>query len=180
MKRLWLILFLFINTAWGQKVAVTENGEVVILNKDGTWRTWDADSLTVGQLKEFLKQADKVEKSSKEIKKERIMSILQDIRKVETKGPSVNDFEIISAYSQWDGGRFRVLGEIKNNGKIAAGVQVEAIARDKNGRLVDSKDFWPNGIYNIPPGGTSGIGHTITNNTRAEKITIKVISVTVW
>ena len=158
MKRLWVILFLLINTAWGQKMAITEDGEVVILNEDGTWRAWDEDSLNVGQLEGFLNQADKVE----------------------TKSPSVNDFEIISAYSEWNGGRFRILGEIKNNGKIAAGVQVEAIARDKNGRLVDSKAFWPNGVYNIPPGGTSGIGFTITKNTRAEKMTIKVISVTVW
>ena len=179
MKRLWVIIFVLINTAWGQKVAITVDGEVVILYKDGAWRTYDEDSLTIGQLKGFLKQADKVVETKGPSVND-IKRALKEAGKVETKSPSVNDFKIISAYSEWDDGRFRILGEIKNNGKIAAGVEVEAIARDKNGILIDSKDFWPNGVSNIPPGGTSGIGFTITNNKRAEIMTIKVISVTVW
>ena len=98
----------------------------------------------------------------------------------EDKGISPSDFQIISFNLRWEDGRLRVIGEIKNNGKIPAGPEVEVIARDANGVLIESQKFWPNSTNNIPPGGTSGISYTITRDARAKSGDIKVISVHIW
>lgn len=93
---------------------------------------------------------------------------------------SPTDFRIVSYRGEWQGERFFVIGEVKNNGNIAAGVQLEAIARDKSGMLIDSVSFWPNSVSNIPPGGTTGVKYTVTHDTRATKMELKVIAVRVW
>lgn len=98
----------------------------------------------------------------------------------DNKGISPSDFKIISYRGVWEGGRLRIKGEIKNNGKIPAGPKIEVIARDINGKFIDSEQFWPNSITNIPPGGSCGIGYTITRNTKAKTIEVKVIDVSVW
>jgi hypothetical protein len=96
------------------------------------------------------------------------------------EGISTSDFDILSFSPQWEDERLRAIGELKNNGKIAAGAQVEVIARDANGQLVASVIFWPNSINNILPGGTCGIAYTITEDRKAKKAEIKVISVKTW
>ncbi len=98
----------------------------------------------------------------------------------EDRGISPSDFQIISFNPRWEDGRLRAIGEIKNNGKLPAGPKVEVIARDAKGELIASKSFWPNSINNIPPGGTSGIALTITEDTRAKSADIKVIGVDIW
>jgi len=95
-------------------------------------------------------------------------------------GISPGDFELIDVRGRWESERLRVIGELKNNGKIAAGAEIEVIARDKNGRLVDSKSFWPGSISNIPPGGSVGIHYTITEDRSAETIEAKVLRAEVW
>lgn len=96
------------------------------------------------------------------------------------KGIGPSDFEIVSHRGVWEGGRLRLKGEIKNNGNIPGGPKIEVIARDANGELIDSKQFWPNSVTNIPPGGTCGIEHTITRDIRAKTYEVKVIDVDVW
>jgi hypothetical protein len=93
---------------------------------------------------------------------------------------SVASFVIVSFQSKWDYGYLKIIGELKNVGTVGAGAQIEVIARDANGVLVDSSQFWPNSINNIPPGGTCGISYSITKNTAAVTLEAKVISVTVW
>ncbi|MCP4969162.1 MAG: hypothetical protein GY932_01045 [Arcobacter sp.] len=93
---------------------------------------------------------------------------------------STSDFEIVSYRGEWKYGNLKVIGEIKNNGSIAAGAEVEVIARDENGVLIDSKSFWPSSITNMPSQSTTGISYTITNDQRAKSISIKVIDVKVW
>lgn len=97
-----------------------------------------------------------------------------------TEEISTSDFEILSFSPKWEDGRLRAIGELKNNGKIAAGAQVEVIARDANGQLVASNSFWPNSINNIFPGRSCGIAYTITEDPKAKKAEIKVISVKTW
>ena len=104
----------------------------------------------------------------------------QPKRAITRKTISAADFEILSLRSEWEVGRFRVIGEIRNNGNIAAGVEVEAIARDSNGTLIESTKFWPNSISNIPPGSTTGVSYTITENRRASRVELKIVRVTVW
>jgi len=97
------------------------------------------------------------------------------------KGALTSDFELLSCSPKWEyADEMYVYGEIKNNGSIAAGVKVEAIARDKDGKLVGSRSFWPNSVSNIPPGGTCGIRHPITKDKSATQVEIKVIDVNTW
>jgi hypothetical protein len=68
------------------------------------------------------------------------------------------------------------MGEIKNVGGVAAGVEVQVIARDKNGRLVGSSRFFPCGSANIAPGASCGIDNRITDDKSAVKLEMSVLS----
>jgi len=105
----------------------------------------------------------------------------------ETKPISTSDFEIVSFQSRWyedylEVGQdtLKIIGELRNNGAVAAGAEIEVIARDVHGTLVDSETFWPASIRNIPPGGTCGIEHSITHDRRAKTLEVKVVRVTIW
>jgi hypothetical protein len=93
---------------------------------------------------------------------------------------SPSDFEIVSCRGVWEDERLIVKGEIRNNGRVAGGPKIEVIARDAKGELLDSEQFWPNSINNIPPGGTCGIEYTISKDERAKTVEAKVIGVDVW
>ena len=105
----------------------------------------------------------------------------QPKRTITRKTISPADFEILSFRSEWGELGLRVIGEIRNNGNMAAGVEVEVIARDSNGTLIESTKFWPNSISNIPPGSTTGISsYTITEDRRASRVEVKIVRVRVW
>jgi hypothetical protein len=93
---------------------------------------------------------------------------------------SPSDFKIISHRGVWEDGYLMLKGEIRNDGNIPGGPEVEVIARDVAGILIDSKKFWPNSITNIPPGGTCGIEYYITEDKRAKSYEVKVIDVKIW
>lgn len=93
---------------------------------------------------------------------------------------STSDFEILSTSSRWEYGRLIVVGEVQNLGRVPAGVKLEAIARDENGTLLDSEEFWPASIRNIEPGETTGIEISLTKNTNVAKYEVRVIDVTQW
>lgn len=90
------------------------------------------------------------------------------------------DFEIISYSGKWEGGRLRIVGEVKNTGTVAAGVEILAVARDVNGQIVDSEAFWPNSVNNIAPGASYPIGYTVTTDSRAKSIEASINSTKVW
>lgn len=95
--------------------------------------------------------------------------------------PPSASFIILSSKAVWEYGRFVVIGEVKNIGTVAAGVQVEAIARDANGTLLDSTRFFANGGgNNLVPGGTSGFNQMVTKDPAAVTIEVKVVGTTVW
>jgi hypothetical protein len=94
--------------------------------------------------------------------------------------PAVNDFQIVSFRGEWQYNTLYIIGEIKNVGRYPGGPQIEVIARDQNGVLVDSVKFWPNSTTNLRPGSSCGIKHSITKNRAAKTIEIKVVSVDVW
>lgn len=63
------------------------------------------------------------------------------------------DFEILNW--RWDYAIINAIvinGEIKNNTPVAASVDVQAVARDKKGDIIDSDVII---MSNVPPGGTS-------------------------
>ena len=81
----------------------------------------------------------------------------------------ISNFKIVSFQGEWRHNTLWVIGEIKNIGTIAAGVQLEVIVRDDKGRLITSQQFWPNSINNIFPGNSCGIKYPITENKCAKK-----------
>jgi uncharacterized protein YdbL (DUF1318 family) len=94
---------------------------------------------------------------------------------------SVGNFKIVSFKGVWAShGTLRVIGEVKNIGNIAAGVQIEAIARDANGQLVDTAKFWPYSTKNIPSGSSTGFKYPLTDDRSAKTVEVKVIDVKVW
>lgn len=89
-------------------------------------------------------------------------------------------FEIVSFRGEWQGGTLYIIGEIRNNGNIPGGPKVEVIARDSQGMLIGSDQFWPNSTNNILPGSSCGIKYPVTEDTRAKTLGIKVIGVSNW
>ena len=69
---------------------------------------------------------------------------------------------------------------MKNIGNVSAGVQIEAIARDSNGRLVSSQKFWLNNSNNILSDSSTNIGRIITNDRSAKNMECNIISTEVW
>jgi hypothetical protein len=94
--------------------------------------------------------------------------------------PLISDFEIVSFWGEWRYGTLYAIGEIRNYGSYSGGPKVEVISRDVSGNLVDSDKFWQNSTDNILPGESCGITYPLTRDQRAQKVEIKVISVTVW
>jgi hypothetical protein len=96
----------------------------------------------------------------------------------------LSSFKIISIDGIWENvgktARMRALGEIKNVGNVAAGVQVQVIARDKTGRLVATYQFHPCGMANIQPGASCGVDRIITNDPKATRIEMSILSTVVW
>jgi hypothetical protein len=91
-----------------------------------------------------------------------------------------SNFEIVSFRGEWQGDTLWAIGEIRNNGNISGGPKVEVIARDSQGMLIDSEQFWPNSTDGILPGSSCGIKYPVTEDTRAKTLEIKVISVNNW
>lgn len=73
-----------------------------------------------------------------------------------------------------------VIGEVKNTGSIDAGVELQAIVRDKDGKIIDSCSFWPASIKNIPAGTTWPIKYGVTDKSNIGKISLKVIDAKRW
>lgn len=73
-----------------------------------------------------------------------------------------------------------VRGEVRNNNRVAAGVKLQVIARDSAGRVIDSEEFWPASILNIPPGTSEPIGYPATDKPDAVKFELRIIDAHVW
>ena len=95
--------------------------------------------------------------------------------------PSIDDIEIISVRSYWSiYGWFKVAGEIKNNGRVAMGAEIEVAARNARGELITASTSWPNSVNNIRPGGTIGFDYRVTEDRSATRATVQVTSVHIW
>ena len=72
-----------------------------------------------------------------------------------------------------------ILGEVRNDNPVAAGVQLQIIARGASGRVVDNCEYWPAGRGNIAPGGTHAIGVVATDQP-AVTFEVRIIDAHVW
>jgi hypothetical protein len=94
-------------------------------------------------------------------------------------GPTEDDFEIVSYRVEDDPPNTRIIGEIRNRGSVAAGVELEAVALDARGVVIDEVRFWASGATNIPPGASQPFVATGPRmGTRG--VEVRAISVRVW
>jgi hypothetical protein len=48
--------------------------------------------------------------------------------------------------------RLKLSGELINHCSAAAGAQIQIVAKDKRGKVIEKESGWPTGSTNIPPG----------------------------
>jgi hypothetical protein len=89
-------------------------------------------------------------------------------------------FRIVSYDMRWEGDTLWVVGEVLNVGAAAAGVELQMIARDATGRLVDVATFWPASTRNIRPGTSYGFRYPVTRERSAVRIEVQVVGSEVW
>ena len=110
-------------------------------------------------------------------------SVPRPAQKTDIREPadvSTSDFQIVSVRAEWISEGFYVIGEVRNNGNVAAGVEVQATARDNKGQLIDSAMFWPNSVNNIPPGSSVGVRWNVTFDKTATRGELQVVAVKIW
>jgi hypothetical protein len=95
------------------------------------------------------------------------------------RGPTEKDFEIVSYRVVDEPPGTRIIGEIRNNGRFAAGVELQAVATDARGALIDEVRFWPAGTNNIEAGQTLRFA---ASGARAGSrgVVVRPISTRVW
>ncbi len=99
----------------------------------------------------------------------------------DSKRLSASDFEILYWTAERnEHGTTWLTGEIRNNGNVAAGVELQAIVRDAGGRILDSREFWPASVSNIPAGSTWPIKSPITDKPGGGRVELRVIRTEVW
>lgn len=99
----------------------------------------------------------------------------------ETARPQVTpaDFEILSCNSHWSWiDMLHVAGEVRNNGTVGAIAEIELIARDANGTLVDTATIWP-ATKNILPGETRAFKYPLTQDKRAVAVSARIMRVAI-
>jgi hypothetical protein len=89
-------------------------------------------------------------------------------------------FEILSVSYRWEGNYLYVVGEVRNVSGAPMGVELQAVARDSAGRLIDVATFWPASVSNIPAGGTYGFRYAVTKQRSATSVEVKVVGSNNW
>jgi hypothetical protein len=76
----------------------------------------------------------------------------------------------------------KVIGEIRNDGPTPAGVEVEAILRGVDGRLLDTSTFWPASTNNIPLGRSTGVWTSFLGRSlnEVESVELQVVGSRAW
>jgi hypothetical protein len=97
--------------------------------------------------------------------------------------PSVSNIQILEYRLKSEGSRQQfvsVIGELKNNNRMATGVQLLVIARDNQGRVIDNAMIWPASITNIPAGATWPIQYMFSDGENITTVEIRVMDVKIW
>src|SRR5690606_19242215 len=95
-------------------------------------------------------------------------------------GVPAQGFQLVSYDARWEGETLWVVGEVHNAGSVAAGVELQGIARDAAGRLVDVAQSWPASIENIRPGMSYGFRHPVTRERSAVRVDVQIVGKEVW
>lgn len=89
-------------------------------------------------------------------------------------------FRILSVTYRWEGDYLYVIGELQNVSGAPMGVELQAIARNASGRLVDTVNFWPASVSNIAAGAHYGFRHPVTQQRSAVTVEVQVVSTFAW
>jgi len=89
-------------------------------------------------------------------------------------------FRMVSYDMRWEGDVLWVVGEVRNTGGVASGVELQVIARNASGRLVDVATFWPAGTQNIQPGASYGFRLPVTRDQSAVRVEVQIVGTEVW
>lgn len=78
--------------------------------------------------------------------------------------------------------RVKFTGEIVNGCAKPMGVQIQVVARDEAGRVIDVMEAWPASIRNIPAGGSYpfSIRGLMNYDDRMKRFAIRVIEIRQW
>jgi hypothetical protein len=68
------------------------------------------------------------------------------------------DYQVTPGYTR---GKAKLAGEVRNEGQEPMGVQLQAVIRDRSGRVVNTVEFWPASVANIEPGATFAFSYTL-------------------
>ena len=94
---------------------------------------------------------------------------------------SAGDFKIVDwSWSTDKYGYIRVNGEVRNASRLAAGVELQLIFRNKSGQVIHSAEFWPASIKNIPAGGNWPVFFMVMDVSGVETASMRVIGARVW
>jgi hypothetical protein len=91
-----------------------------------------------------------------------------------------NVFNIIDFQLRWDESWITILGEVENIGSIPKGVKLQAVARDKDHRVVAVKEFWPASINNIASGQIYPFEYPMRRLEEIEYVDLGIINVRQW
>lgn len=91
-----------------------------------------------------------------------------------------SDFKLIDIQGFWKYKHYHIKGKLINNSKYAGGAEITATAKNKNGEVIKSKDFWPASTYNIYPGDTIPFDHHITKDSSASIMEAYISDALIW
>lgn len=92
----------------------------------------------------------------------------------------VDGFQVVSFDTRWEEDTLWAFGEVRNVGGRPAGVELQVIARDASGRVVDVATFWPASTRNIRPGASYGFRHQVTRERSAVRFEVQVVGTQEW
>lgn len=97
-----------------------------------------------------------------------------------TAACSISDILIKQADWRREPSAIRIITEIVNNCSEPTGVQLQAVFRDADGKVVRTDEFWPASIRNIAPGESYANSGPINDLPDAKTMSLKVIEVRRW
>ncbi len=72
-----------------------------------------------------------------------------------------------------------ILGEVRNDNAVPAGVRLQVIARDDSGKVVETFEYWPAANRNTPPGGVELLD-VVAIREPASSFELRIVEARAW
>jgi len=106
----------------------------------------------------------------------RLRVINPQVLQMERYGFAILDFSARRDHA----GVVTVLGEVRNNGSVAKGVELRAILRGDNGRVIAERGFWPASLENLKPGEIRPFTFPLGGYENVAQIELQITRVRQW